>query len=69
MDLNIKDVRADMPNYENYKDWQRKGEILGIAVHHSATADHVTGAPTGNAHSFFNYHVNVRSWASEGEVC
>lgn len=66
MDLNIKDVRAEMPNYENYRDWQRDGAILGIAVHHSATADRVTGAPLGNALTFFNYHVNTRGWAHGG---
>ncbi len=66
MTLNINDVRADMPNYENYKDWQRSGEILGIAVHHSATADRTSGAPIGNAQSFFDYHVNTRGWAHGG---
>jgi len=66
MALNIKDVRAEMPNYENYKDWQRDGEILGIAVHHSATANRITGEPTGNAHTFFDYHVNGRGWTHGG---
>jgi|GEM_PF-1256035 len=66
MELNIKDVRAEMPNYQNYKDWQRGGDIRGIAVHHSATADHISGAPTGNAHSFFDYHVNTRGWTHGG---
>lgn len=66
MALNINDVRAQMPNYENYKDWQRDGKILGIAVHHSASADRSTGAPIGNAQSFFNYHVNVRGWVHGG---
>jgi len=62
----IKDVRAEMPNYENYKDWQRQGNILGIAIHHSATADRITGAPTGNAQSFFDYHVNTLGWTHGG---
>ncbi len=66
MDLNITDVRAEMPNYQNYKDWQRSKEIFGIAVHHSATADRMTGAPLGNAGTFFNYHVNTRGWAHGG---
>lgn len=66
MDLNIKDVRAEMPNYGNYRDWRRNGPVLGIAIHHSATADHVTGAPTGDAHTYFNYHVNVRGWSHGG---
>ncbi len=66
MDLLIKDVRAEMPNCDNYKDWHRDGSILGIAVHHSATADRATGAPTGDAYSFFNYHVNVLGWVHGG---
>jgi hypothetical protein len=66
MDLNIKDVRAEMPNYANYKDWQRSGPILGIAVHHSATADRTTGAPIGNARTFFDYHVQQRGWTHGG---
>ncbi len=66
MNLTIKDVRAEMPNYENYKDWQRNGAILGIAIHHSGTADRITGAAIGNAQSFFNYHVNTRGWTHGG---
>lgn len=66
MALNIKDVRAEMPNYQTYKDWQRGGDIRGIAIHHSATADRVSGTPAGNAHSFFDYHVNTRGWAHGG---
>ena len=66
MALNIKDVRAEMPNYPTYKDWQRDGQILGVAVHHSATADRTTGAPSGNALSFFEYHVNTRGWSHGG---
>jgi len=64
--LSIVDVRDQMPNYEAYKDWQRAGAILGIAVHHSATADRETGAPSGDALTFFNYHVHGRGWAHGG---
>jgi len=64
--LPIVDVRDQMPNYEVYKDWQRPGAILGIAVHHSATADRETGAPTGDALTFFNYHVHGRGWTHGG---
>jgi LysM repeat protein len=64
--LNIVDVRDQMPNYEVYKDWQRSGAILGVAVHHSATADPETGVPTGDALAFFNYHVHERGWAHGG---
>lgn len=64
--LTIVDVRDQMPNYEVYRDWQRPGAILGIAVHHSATADRETGMPTGDALTFFNYHVHGRGWAHGG---
>jgi hypothetical protein len=66
MTLNIKDVRTQMPNYENYKDWSRTGDILGVALHHSATANRITGAPIGSAASFFDYHVNTLGWAHGG---
>jgi LysM repeat protein len=66
MTLNINDVRAEMPNYDAYKDWHRSGDIRGIAVHHSATANRITGAPIGDAATFFDYHVNVRGWAHGG---
>lgn len=66
MSLNIKDVRSQMPNYPHYRDWQRPGGILGIAIHHSGTADRATGAPTGNARSLFDYHVNTQGWVHGG---
>jgi nucleoid-associated protein YgaU len=66
MDLKIKDLRAEMPNYSNYSTWQRSGPILGIAIHHSATADWTTGAPLGDARTFFDYHVKQRGWAHGG---
>jgi hypothetical protein len=66
MEPTIKDVRAEMPNYENYKNWQRNSQILGIAIHHSATADRTTGAPVGNAGTFFDYHVHERGWTHGG---
>ncbi len=64
--MNIVDVRAQMPNYDEYKDWRREGKVLGIAVHHSATADFQTGAPSGDAFTFFDYHVNGRGWSHGG---
>jgi LysM repeat protein len=77
MSLNIKDVRVDMPNYQHYKDWERRGAVLGIAIHHSNTADPITGAPSGDARSLFDYQVNIQGWThgtynyvitGEGEV-
>ena len=64
--LRIIDIRARMPNYEAYRHWQRSGAIAGVAIHHSATADRQTGAPVGDAFTFFNYHVNVRGWTHGG---
>jgi len=64
--LTIKDVRAQMPNYQAYRHWRRSGEVTGIAIHHSATADRQTGAPIGDAFTFFNYHVNSRGWTHGG---
>lgn len=66
MDVSIKDVRAEMPNYEQYRAWQRDGDILGIAIHHSATVDRTTGGPVGDAQTFFDYHVNTLGWAHGG---
>lgn len=66
MTLNIKDVREEMPNYDAYKNWHRSSDIRGIAIHHSATANRITGAPIGDAATFFNYHVNTRGWAHGG---
>lgn len=63
---NLIDLRSRMPNYEAYKNRQRPGSILGVALHHSATANRQTGEPTGDAFSFFNYHVNVRGWDHGG---
>lgn len=60
--LRIEDVRAGMPNFEAYKSWRRNGEVTGVAIHHSATADPKTGAPVGDARLFFDYHVNERGW-------
>jgi len=64
--LRIVDVRAQMPNYQAYKHWRRRGTVSGIAIHHSATADRQTGAPIGDAFIFFDYHVNTRGWTHGG---
>jgi N-acetyl-anhydromuramyl-L-alanine amidase AmpD len=66
MNLKINDVRAAMPNYDHYKNWQRNGAIKGITVHHSATVDRKSGAPLGDAKTFFDYHVQTRGWAHGG---
>ncbi len=62
----IIDVREKMPNYQQYKNWQRQGKIEGIAIHHSATAHSWIGKPTGEAKSFFSYQVNTLGWTHGG---
>jgi N-acetyl-anhydromuramyl-L-alanine amidase AmpD len=42
------------------------GDVTGVAIHHSATADPRTGAPVGNARTFFEYHVDVLGWTHGG---
>lgn len=66
MTANLTDVRTEMPNYDEYEHWQRHGEILGIAIHHSETINRATGEPMGNANHLAEYHVNVRGWAHGG---
>ncbi len=55
-DLKIIDRRAQMPNYDFYKTWQRSGKILGVTVHH-------TGTTEGDALSLFRYQVETLGWA------
>ena len=64
--LRLHDVRALMPNYGGYRDQRRPGPVTGIAVHHSATANHVTGVSTDTAATIFSYHVEVRGWSHGG---
>lgn len=53
---NLQDVRAKMPNYLHYKDWQRRHPIEGIALDHSQT-------PDGTALTLFRYQVETLGWA------
>ena len=66
MSLTIKDVRAKMPNYKNYKDKKRRGKIVGIAIHHSETINRATGAQVGNAKNLFAYQTKVQGLAHGG---
>ena len=66
MQLDIVDVRARMPNYQHYKNTTRNSRILGIAVHHSATASRYTGRHTGDACGIFVYHVHALGWDHGG---
>lgn len=66
--LKINDIRDKMPNHAAYKTWRRSlsQDVRGLVIHHSATADPRTGAPIGDALTFFNYHVNTRGWTHGG---
>jgi monofunctional biosynthetic peptidoglycan transglycosylase len=55
-----------MPNYEQYRDVTRNSTILGIAVHHSASASRYTGRHSGDAWSIFGYHVHTLGWDHGG---
>jgi len=64
--LRIRDVRAAMPNYQHYRDSQRTGVVTGIAVHHSATANRITGLSMDEAATIFRYHVETLGWGHGG---
>jgi hypothetical protein len=62
----IIDIREKMPNYHQYKNRYRQGEIEGIAIHHSASVNYWTGKPKGSALTFFDYQVNTLGWTHGG---
>jgi len=62
----IRDVRADMPNYAQYRGDRRSGAVTGIAVHHSATANPATGVAMENARAIFLHHVRTLGWSKGG---
>lgn len=64
--LSIRDVRAEMPNYEAYCGSCREGRVTGIAIHHSATADPITGLSMDDARTIFRYHVEALGWSHGG---
>jgi N-acetyl-anhydromuramyl-L-alanine amidase AmpD len=63
---NVRDVRAYMPNYGQYRDDRRTGVVTGIAVHHSATANRMTGLSMDDAGTLFRHHVETRGWTHGG---
>jgi N-acetyl-anhydromuramyl-L-alanine amidase AmpD len=65
-ELNLRDVRASMPGYERCRGRRREAEVTGIAVHHSAGANAVTGVSTGDALAIFDYHVRTLGWEHGG---
>ena len=62
----IRDVRAEMPNYDAYRDARRAGAVTGVAIHHSATANDVTGLSMDDARSIFRHHVDTLGWSHGG---
>lgn len=64
--LDVHDVRRLMPNYAAYCDVRRDGAITGIAIHHSATANAITGVSMDDAASIFRYQVETRGWSHGG---
>jgi N-acetyl-anhydromuramyl-L-alanine amidase AmpD len=64
--LRIRDVREHMPNYGQYQDRRREGTVTGIAIHHSATANRVTGLSMDDARTIFQHHVGTLGWEHGG---
>ena len=62
----LRDVRALMPNVAAYGGERRQHAVTGIAVHHSATANPITGVSMDDAQSIFRYHVEERGWDHGG---
>jgi len=60
-DLRIRDVRSQMPGGTNAPAARRAGAIVGLAIHHSATAS-ATGASLDTARTLFEAHVHGRGW-------
>lgn len=56
----------DMPNHPVYRDRRRAGAVTGVAIHHSATANRITGLSMDDAYTVFNHHVHVLGWEHGG---
>ena len=64
--LRISDVRAAMPAAPGYAPVPRAGAVLGVAVHHSASAHPATGLTLETAQTVFEYHVRGHGWPHGG---
>ena len=65
--VGIADVRAEMPRDPHAPaPAPRTGPVLGVAVHHSATAHPATGLSLDTAHTVFEFHVRGRGWPHGG---
>jgi N-acetyl-anhydromuramyl-L-alanine amidase AmpD len=65
-DLRIRDVRSQMPTGAHIAAAKRMGAILGVAIHHSASAHPASGLSIETAHSIFLDHVQNRGWEHGG---
>jgi N-acetyl-anhydromuramyl-L-alanine amidase AmpD len=64
--LRIRDVRDQMPSRGDAETFARRGAVTGIAVHHSATANRVTGVSMDDASTIFRHHVEHMEWSRGG---
>lgn len=65
--LRLVDVRAEMPvRPGGPPPAPRTGEVLGVAVHHSATANRANGLSLDTARTIFEYQVSARGWQHGG---
>lgn len=55
-----------MPRDGDPASFARRGEVTGVAVHHSATANHVTGVSMDDAATIFRHHVERNGWSRGG---
>ena len=52
-----------MPHRGDLTSFARQGPVAGVAVHHSATANRVTGVSMEDAATIFRHHVEGRGWS------
>jgi hypothetical protein len=65
--LRVSDVRAAMPRPPQAPPpAPRTGPVLGVVVHHSATAHASTGLALDTAQTIFDYHVHGHGWPYGG---
>jgi N-acetyl-anhydromuramyl-L-alanine amidase AmpD len=59
---NIVDVRAEMPRRGSAPPVPRQGQLMGLAVHHSAMVNPATGLSTATAQAIFQDQVSHAGW-------
>jgi len=65
-DLRVRDVRSQMPGGNHIHSARRTGDILGVAIHHSASVHPSSGLSLDTAQSIFQDHVQNRGWEHGG---